>query len=398
MEAGSEQVRVSRQSRILAALCIARHPERKRTNEVTVACIISLVGFLGLASGCNHNFSGEKAVSADERPLGKRIKIDSPLGLPAVPIPPNNPATAQTVTLGRELFYERKLSRRNAISCAFCHNPSIGFTDVERYSRGASGTVGTRNAPTVLNAAFVPFQFWDGRAQGLEEQVGAPMANAVEMDQAHDLAVSKLEADPIYRARFEKSFGPGPITMGKIGKAIASFERTLLSGNSPFDKYRFGGDKSALSPSGVRGLAIFQDRKRGNCATCHAIDQKFALFTDGKFHNIGVGVTDDGQLTDLGRYYVTRKDSDKGAFKTPTLRNVALSAPYMHDGSLKTLKDVVDFYAGGGNSNPYLDKEIRAIKLSGSERADLVDFLKSLTGDMPPNAGPPEDPKHGAGN
>ena len=222
------------------------------------------------------------------------------------------------------------------------------------------------------------------------------MANPIEMDQAHDVAVAKLETDPAYRPLFEKAFGSGPITIGKISKALASFERTLLSGNSAFDKYQFGGQKNALGAAALRGLAIFRDRQKGNCVSCHTIDDNYALFTDGKFHNIGIGVNEEGELTDLGRYYETRKEADKGAFKTPTLRNVAISAPYMHDGSEKTLRDVVDYYVGGGNSNPYLDKEIKAIKLSGQERADLVEFLKSLTGELPPNAGPPENTQMGS--
>jgi cytochrome c peroxidase len=209
------------------------------------------------------------------------------------------------------------------------------------------------------------------------------------MNQKHDVCVSKLDTDPTYKAEFRTVFGPGPITIGKVEKAIASFERTLISGDSPFDRYQFGGDKTALSPAAVRGLAIFRDSARGNCAACHTINDHFALFTDGKFHNIGIGVDDEGNLTDLGRYSETKADADKGAFKTPTLRNVAMSAPYMHDGSLKTLRDVVDYYAGGGNSNPYLDTKIKPLNLSRQERDDLVRFLESLTGEMPSNAGPP---------
>ncbi len=246
-----------------------------------------------------------------------------------------------------------------------------------------------------MNAAYVPAQFWDGRAHSLEEQAGGPMANPIEMNQAHEVTVSKLAADPAYRAQFARAFGPGPVTIGKVTTALASFERTLISGDSPFDQYEFGGNKSALSPAAVRGLAIFRDPKRGNCAACHTIDKTYALFTDGKFHNIGVGVSDEGELSDLGRYSETKLEADKAAFKTPTLRNVAMTAPYMHDGSLKTLKDVVDFYAGGGNSNPYLDKEIKTIQLSGRDRSDLVEFLKSLTGEMPPNVGPPENTQVG---
>jgi cytochrome c peroxidase len=215
------------------------------------------------------------------------------------------------------------------------------------------------------------------------------------MNLAHDVVVSKLQADPYYQAAFGKAFGPGPVTMGRVKNAIASFERTLISGNSPFDRYEYGGDKQALSKAAIRGLARFRDRTKGNCAACHTIGEKYALFTDGKFHNIGAGVNEEGDLTDLGRYNETKIESDRGAFKTPTLRNVAKTAPYMHDGSLKTLKQVVDFYAGGGNSNPHLDKEIKAIHLSGPDRADLVEFLEALTGDMPSQAGPPEPARTG---
>jgi cytochrome c peroxidase len=189
---------------------------------------------------------------------------------------------------------------------------------------------------------------------------------------------------------FEGAFGPGAITMAKLEKAIASFERTLLSGNSPFDRYFFGGDLKAMSPEAIRGLEIFNNTKKGNCSVCHKIGEQNAPFTDGKFHNIGVGVDANGELTDLGRYDQTKDEHDKGAFKTPTLRNVAQTGPYMHDGKQKTLKEVVDFYVGGGTSNPQLDKEIKELKLSGQERADLVAFMEALTGETPPNSGPPK--------
>jgi cytochrome c peroxidase len=344
---------------------------------------------LFLAAACSGN-------RVNEKPVGAPIEIKPPLGLPPVPIPPGAPETAETIALGRNLFYERKLSQDNTLACASCHNPLLGFTDGQKHSTGVGGKAGLRNAPTVVNAAYLSLQFWDGRAHSLEEQAGGPMANPIEMNQPHEVTVSKLEADPAYRAQFAKTFGAGPVTIGKVTTALAAFERTLISANSPFDQYQFGGNKGALSPEAVRGLAIFRDPKRGNCATCHTIETNYALFSDGKFHNIGVGVNDQGELTDMGRYGETKRQADSGAFKTPTLRNVAKTAPYMHDGSLKTLKDVVDFYAGGGNSNPYLDKEIKTIHLSGQDRADLVEFLKSLTGEMPPNAGPPENTQIGS--
>jgi cytochrome c peroxidase len=200
----------------------------------------------------------------------------------------------------------------------------------------------------------------------------------------------KLTADPTYQAEFEKAFGPGLITFEKVEKAIASFERTVISGNSPFDRYFYGGDETALSEAAKRGLEILRDPQKGNCTACHAI----GLFTDNQFHNIGVGVDDQGELTDLGRYEVTKKDSDRGAFKTPSLRNIALTGPYMHDGSLKTLKEVVDFYIGGGNSNPHLDPQLKVLTPTTEtgevnwSGADLEAFLEALTGEIPPNVGP----------
>jgi cytochrome c peroxidase len=209
------------------------------------------------------------------------------------------------------------------------------------------------------------------------------------MNQPHEVSVSKIAQDPAYAAEFTQAFGPGSVTLGKIQRSLATFERTLLSGNSPFDQYQYGGNKQALTPAAIHGLAIFTDPRKGNCVVCHTIDARYALFTDGKFHNTGSGVNGEGTLTDLGRFGQTKLETEKGEFKTPTLRNVALTGPYMHDGSLKTLKDVVDFYAGGGNSNPYLDKEIKALNLTAQDRADLVAFLEALTGEMPRNAGPP---------
>lgn len=337
-----------------------------------------------------------KRTPVNEKPIGTPVAIEAPLGLPPVPFPPNNPPTVETIALGRKLFYERKLSSGSALSCASCHSPTIGFSDGRKHSTGAGGKAGTRNSPSLINAAYGSLQFWDGRAPSLEEQAGGPMANALEMNQPHDVSISRLQADPVYRADFEKAFGPGPVTLTKLKEALASFERTLLSGDSPFDRYQYGGDKTALNASARRGLEIFRDPQKGNCTACHTIGDTYALFTDGKFHNIGAAVDEEGNLTDLGRYTETKIDSDKGAFKTPSLRNVAVSAPYMHDGSLKSLTDVVQFYVGGGNSNPHLDKEIKPLKLTPQDQGDLLEFLTSLTGGMPPDAGPPTDKKTAA--
>jgi cytochrome c peroxidase len=342
---------------------------------------VLLAGFLVFSVGCR--------APGHDKPIGEVVDIKAPLGLPPVPIPADNPPTVETSALGRKLFYDPRLSKNNTVSCASCHNPNIGFTDGLAIARGVGGMAGIRNAPTLLNAAYSPLQFWDGRASSLETQSAFPIADPVEMNQAHDVSVGKIRRDPAYKAEFARAFGPGTITLRLIEKSLASFERTLLSGDSPFDQYQYGGNKQALTPAAIRGLAIFEDPNRGNCAVCHTINDHYALFTDGKFHNTGAGVNGEGEFTDLGRFGETKIKGDKGEFKTPTLRDVALTAPYMHDGSLKTLNDVVDFYAGGGNSNPYLDKDIKSLKLSAHDRADLVAFLESLTGQMPRNAGPP---------
>ena len=323
-----------------------------------------------------------------DKVIGTAMAIRTPLGLPPLPVPGNNPITAEKVALGRELFYDRRLSSDNSVSCATCHNPVLGFTDGAMHSTGVGGKTGKRNAIALLNAAYGPSLFWDGRAASLEAQVGTPMEDSDEMNQPHAITVAKLEKDPALQRQFDSAFGPGPITIGRIQQSIASFERMLISGNSAFDRYEFGGDKTALSASAIRGLAIFRDPNKGNCVACHTISSHYALFTDGKFHNTGEGVDEEGNLTDLGRYTQTKVDADKGAFKTPSLRDVAESAPYMHDGRLKTLDDVVQFYAGGGNSNPYLDKDMKPLSLSARDRADLVEFLKSLSGELPADVGP----------
>lgn len=348
------------------------------------ACLVSAVSLISCGTS-----AAPKHPETTARPIGVPLKIAAPLGLPPVPIPSGNPPTAETVALGRRLYYDRKVSADATLSCASCHNPAFGFTDGRRTSLGVGGLSGKRSAPTVLNAAYYPVQFWDGRAPSLEEQAGGPIANPVEMNHPHDVFVSKLNKDPEYVAQFERAFGSGRITLDRIEKALASFERTLVSGNSPFDRYQYGGDKTAMSAAAIRGLALFRDEKRTNCAACHTIEEKYALFTDGKFHNLGVGLDPEGELTDLGRYNETKVQADRGAFRTPTLRNIAKTAPYMHDGSQKTLKDVIDFYVGGGSSNPQLDSKIKKLELSGKERADLVAFLEALTGDVPPDSGPP---------
>jgi len=331
--------------------------------------------------------ASEEPVSA--RPIGTAISIPTPLGLPPVPASQDNPPTAETVALGRRLYYDTRLSSDNSVSCSTCHDPRTGFSDPKPVSEGVQKRRGTRNSPTVLNSVYYSSQFWDGRADSLEQQAEGPMQNPVEM--AHTLrgVENKLAADPTYAAAFQEAFGPGGVTIKRAVNAISAFERTLVSGNSPFDRWYYGHDEKAVSDSAKRGFEVFRDPKKGNCESCHTVNQHYALFTDNKFHNIGIGATED-KITDRGRFDVTHADSDTAAFKTPTLRNIAITGPYFHDGSRRTLKEVMDFYIGGGNSNPHLDKEVHALDfLSAQERADLLAFMESLTGDVPRDSGPP---------
>ena len=325
-------------------------------------------------------------------PTGATLTIRAPLGLPLVPIPADNPPTADTVALGRRLYYDPILSADGTISCASCHGPQVGFTDRNPVSLGVGGKKGSRHAPTVINSVYNSEQFWDGRAPNLEEQAKGPIANPVEMASTHAGAVKRLQADPNYVALFKQAWGTNQITIDLVAKSIASFERTVLCGNSPFDRFYYGHDKKALSASAQRGLKLFIDPKKGNCAVCHTIGKDYALFTDNKYHNLGIGADTRGNMVDLGRFAQTKNESDWGAFKTPTLRNIASRAPYMHDGTFPTLKDALGHYIGGGNLNPHLDKEIHALDfLSFDERDDILAFLDSLTAPMPENLGPPPD-------
>jgi cytochrome c peroxidase len=332
-------------------------------------------------------------------PVGKRVEIKIPLGLPPLSIPEDNPPTEETIALGRKLFFDKVLSRDGTISCASCHDPKHGFADPDPVSKGIRGQKGTRNAMTVLNAAYHFTQFWDGRAATLEEQARGPVANPVEMGHSLVGIERKLQASPEYAALFEKAFGPGRITYDMVAKSIASYERTLLSGNSPFDRYFYGGDKSALSASAERGLRLFLNKTLNgpNCVSCHTILDDGATFTEVRFHNTGVAFNEKlGLFTDPGRFGVTQTAHHQGAFKVPTLRNIALTAPYMHNGSMKTLEEVVDFYFEGGRHNQFISGVMPhpPITVIGKDeipqaKKDLVEFLKALTGEMPESGKPP---------
>ncbi|MGB7434943.1 MAG: cytochrome c peroxidase [Candidatus Acidiferrum sp.] len=355
---------------------------------IVTLCVIGAVCLAALAYLPAH----AQTASAPVMPIGKHVQIKAPLGLPPVPIPADNPPTEETIALGRRLYYDPSLSLDGTISCASCHAPQFAFSDHRPVSEGVGKKTGTRHAPTVINSAYYTLQFWDGRAPSLEEQAKGPIANPVEMAHTLDGVVKRLEADPKYPGLFKQAWGTDQISIDMVAKSIASFERTVIAGDSPFDRFYYGHDSKELSPAAQRGLRIFVSPKKGNCEVCHTIEKNYALFTDNKFHNLGVGADTRGELNDVGRYAITKVDADMGCFKTPSLRNLADRGRYMHDGSFPSVKDALAHYIGGGNWNPHLDKEIHSLdKLTFDERDDLLQFLDSLNGKLPDNIGPPAD-------
>ena len=293
------------------------------------------------------------------------VRGSIPLGLDLyMPIPEDNPLTAEKVALGRKLFFDRRLSRDLSISCATCHVPKRAFTDGRAVAVGVFGRKGTRSAPTLVNRGYGRSHFWDGRMPTLEQQVLQPIQDPNEMDMTLDEVVARLRRD--HRT--------SNITSEELARALASYVRTILSGNAPIDRY-MNHDRDALSEEVRRGLNLF--RGKANCAACHVGPN----FTDERFHNTGVAWRD-GQWLDPGRFAVTDKEADRGAFKTPTLREIARTAPYMHDGSIATLEQVIEFYNRGGNANPYRDPELRPLHLSEEEKRALAAFLRSLSGTL----------------
>ena len=307
-----------------------------------------------------------------------------PLGLDPLPIPADNPQTAAKIELGKQLYFDPRLSYDGTISCATCHDPAKGWSNGDAFGVGIKGQKGGRNSPTVINAAYFPLQFWDGRAKELEGQALGPIQNPIEMGHTLDACVECLSGIEGYKKQFKEVFGT-EVTSDGIAKAIAAFERTVLSGDAPYDRYK-AGDKKVLSASAERGMNLFFNK--GHCSACHAGSN----FSDAAFHNIGVGM--DKEKPDEGRQVISKMLGDRGAFKTPGLREIARTAPYMHDGSLKTLEEVVEHYNKGGVANPQLDEEIFPLQLTAEEKADLVTFMKEgLSSASYPMVAPPKLPK-----
>lgn len=295
-----------------------------------------------------------------------------PLGLLPIQWPKANPYSPAKWELGRTLYYDPRLSADGTVSCASCHSPTMAFTDNLAVSKGIKGQTGGRSAPTVINRAYSLAQFWDGRAGTLEEQALGPMQNPIEMGHSHDGIVKALNGISGYRAMFKAAYGSEEINIVLAGNAIATFERTVLSGNSAYDRYK-AGNKKVLTAVQVRGMRVFIDKAK--CDQCH----EGVNFTTNEYHNLGVGM--DKPVPDEGRSAVTHKASDWGAFKTPTLRDIARTAPYMHDGSLKTLEEVVEFYDKGGTPNKNLDEKMKPLHLTAEDKTALVEFMKGLNGE-----------------
>jgi cytochrome c peroxidase len=335
------------------------------------------------------------------------LNVELPLGLSLGVIPADvlaaNPLTRAKIELGRQLYFDTRLSSNNTVSCASCHHPDHGYAKETQFGVGVDGQMGGRNSPVSYNRILSRAQFWDGRAPSLEAQAVGPIANPIEMGNTHDKAVATLAGIPGYKLQFEKIFGEGGTTIDNVGKAIAAFERAIVTGPSPYDYFErivpflklteedFADDAELkaeyeakladskahpMSESAIRGKDLFFS-ERINCAHCHV----GANFADELYHNLGIGM--DKAEPDLGRFNVTKDEKDKGAFKTPTTRNVAFTAPYMHDGSLKTLLDVVEHYNKGGTPNATLSPKMKKLDLTEQEKLDLVAFMEACSGPFP---------------
>lgn len=376
-----------------------RKPKRGLPLAVFGLTLAGAFAFLGSGSDAQSRTTSDPAIEIP-RGLPESLWIDL--------IPEDNPVTAPRVVLGERLYFDKRLSLDNTVSCATCHDPAFALTDNQVTAVGIRNQRGPRNSPTVFNTTFNEAQFWDGRAPTLEAQAKLPLINPIEMGMPdHDAVVARVESFSEYGPLFEAAFGDPDVTIDRIAQGIAGFERTQLSGNSPFDRF-IAGDAEAISEAARRGWELFRGEAR--CIPCHTFNASAPFFSDFKFHNIGVAAKDQDfsglarrarervlenpgnvevldelalseGFSELGRFTVTLEPRDIGAFKTSMLRDVELTAPYFHDGSAENLMEVVKFYNDGGETNPNLSGGIRPLDLEDDQMEDLVEFLESLTSD-----------------
>lgn len=375
---------------------------KTRRQTVAASTVMALLVVLPLSANETKTLNGDTPTQGEQAALARIA--DPPLGLPEVPVPVDNPPTAAKISLGRKLFFDERLSHSGKLSCGSCHLPHEGFTVNEGATPvGHDGAILRRNAPTLLNVAYQRSLFLDGRQTSLEKQALEPFTVEDELaNPSLDVVIDRIRQLPDYAGRFEEAFGEGP-SPRTIAQAISTYERTLLAAGSAFDRWRYGGQEDALDATAKQGFDLFTGK--AGCVACHTLDQREALFTDHLFHDDGIGWIPArdigaGRLTtrrgmplvyteddpdavatpsDMGRMEVTKEFIDMFRYRTPSLRNIELTAPYMHNGSIETLEDVVAYYGEGGFRHFGIDPLVRDLQLSDSEKAALVAFLKSLT-------------------
>jgi cytochrome c peroxidase len=390
--------------------CTASAQDKAPTQKVALGAPELTAGIPGQGPLTLAQIKKWLANPANHQPLEVELPLGLNVGSSAIAIPQDNPLTRAKIELGRQLYFDPRLSSDKTVSCASCHSPKEGYGAHTRFGVGVRKQEGGRNSPVSYNRILSQAQFWDGRAATLEEQAKGPIASPIEMANTHDACIECLKGIEGYRAQFDTVFGKNSLNIDNVAKAIASFERAIITGPSPADYYeplrafqaafsdfledlkafqeddpasyakymqlKKASDAHPISGSAKRGRELFFGNKAG-CTACHV----GANFTDEKYHNLGVGM--EAKEPDLGRYVISKDEKDKGCFKTPTVRNVALSAPYMHDGSQQTLEEVVEWYDKGGHPNPHLSDKIKKLNLTKEEKADLVAYMKALTGEFP---------------